>query len=106
MAEHRRPKSTHAYEKYGLLLILAAAFLLRATGINFGLPYLYHQDEPIVVNHALAYGAGDFNPHFFKLPPLLSYLLFIVYGAAYLTMAVFHGYSKNDLLIHFFRDPS
>ena len=64
--------------------ILLLALALRITGIQFGLPHLYHADEPIVVNHALAYGAGDLNPHFFKIPPLVSYLLFVVYGAAYL----------------------
>lgn len=60
--------------------ILALAFCLRLAGIQFGLPHLYHADEPIVVNHALAYGMGDFNPHFFKIPPLVSYLLFGVFG--------------------------
>src|SRR3989344_5891622 len=49
-------------------------FKLRIWGLNFGLPYQFHQDEPIVVNHALAYGAGDLNPHFFIIPPLASYI--------------------------------
>ena len=61
-------------------LIIALGFILRFTAVNFGLPHLYHADEPIVVNHALAYGSGDFNPHFFKIPPLVSYLLFLCYG--------------------------
>jgi len=60
--------------------ILALALILRAWGVGFGLPFLYHADEPIVVNHALAYGMGDLNPHFFNIPPLVSYLLFICYG--------------------------
>ncbi|MBI4711046.1 MAG: glycosyltransferase family 39 protein [Candidatus Omnitrophica bacterium] len=54
--------------------ICAAGFLLRCVGLGFGLPELYHADEPIVVNHAMAYGTGDFNPHFFQIPPLVSYL--------------------------------
>ncbi|OGW84501.1 MAG: hypothetical protein A3C35_02390 [Omnitrophica bacterium RIFCSPHIGHO2_02_FULL_46_11] len=62
-----------------LFSILALAFLVRIVGIQFGLPNLYHADEPIIVNHAMAYGTGDFNPHFFKIPPLVSYLLFVVY---------------------------
>ena len=61
-----------------LFSILALAFLVRIVGIQFGLPNLYHADEPIIVNHAMAYGTGDFNPHFFKIPPLVSYLLFVV----------------------------
>ena len=41
-------------------------FLLRVTAVNFGLPHLYHADEPIVVNHALAYGAGDTRERFLR----------------------------------------
>lgn len=67
-----------------LFLILAAALFLRLYGIHFGLPHLYHADEPIIVNHALAYGTGDFNPHFFKIPPLVSYAAFAVYGVYFL----------------------
>src|SRR3989338_4781985 len=57
--------------------VFIIAFTLRIYGIGFG---LYHADEPIIVNHALAYATGDLNPHFFKIPPLASYLLFFVYG--------------------------
>ncbi len=87
--------------------ILFLALALRITGIQFGLPYLYHADEPIVVNHALAYGTGDLNPHFFKIPPLVSYLLFVVYGAAFLTargVGIFKGVSDFENL--FLQDPT
>lgn len=67
-----------------LWLILALGFTLRLWGIGFGLPHLYHADEPIVVNHAMAYGTGDLNPHFFKIPPLASYILFFCYGIYFL----------------------
>lgn len=90
-----------------LLGILILGFLLRLAGVQFGLPYLYHADEPIVVNHALAYGSGDLNPHFFKIPPLISYLLFICYGIFYLTGKVtglFSGVSEFETL--FYTDPS
>lgn len=76
--------SPKARKRREIFLILFLAFFLRVWGIGFGLPYLYHADEPIVVNHALAYGSGDFNPHFFKIPPLVSYLVFICYGIFYL----------------------
>ena len=78
---------------YILPLILLAGFLLRVWGIAFGLPFLYHADEPIIVNHALAFGAGDLNPHFFKIPPLVSYLLFACYGIYYL-VGGFHGITQ------------
>ena len=81
--------------------------MLRLGGIQFGLPYLYHADEPIVVNHALAYGAGDLNPHFFKVPPLISYLLFLIYGLAYV-VGRGAGFFKHvsDFENLFFRDPT
>jgi 4-amino-4-deoxy-L-arabinose transferase-like glycosyltransferase len=63
-----------------LFLILLVGFLIRLAGIEFGLPDVYHADEPMMVNHAVSYASWDFNPHYFKLPPLLSYLLFIIYG--------------------------
>lgn len=69
--------SREALLLFGILLL---AFALRLWGVGFGLPFLYHADEPIIVNHALAFGTGDFNPHFFNIPPLVSYLLFGCYG--------------------------
>ena len=87
--------------------ILALAFFLRGWGVRFGLPYLYHADEPIVVNHALAFGMGDLNPHFFKIPPLVSYLLFICYGiycVAGWGLGLFHSVRDFEQLFYF--DPS
>lgn len=67
-----------------LMFILLSGFIVRVWGIGFGLPHLYHADEPVVVNHAVAFGTWDFNPHFFHLPPLVSYVLFGLYGIYYL----------------------
>ena len=89
-----------------LFWILALAFGLRLCGIGFGLPHLFHQDEPIIVNHAMAYGGGDFNPHFFKIPPLTSYLLFFLYGLYYGLTAVTQGVSPEGFAVLFFCDPS
>ncbi len=92
---------------YLIILILVSGFTLRICGIDFGLPYQFHQDEPIVVNHALAYGAGDLNPHFFNIPPLTSYQLFLFYGLYFLMgkiAGVFNG--ADDFAISFFKDPS
>ncbi len=85
-----------------ILSILAVAFVLRVTAIQFGLPYLYHADEPIVVNHALAYASGDFNPHFFKIPPLVSYLLFGVYGFFYALGKISGKFQSPSEFEHFF----
>jgi len=89
----------------GAILILG--FLLRSAGIRFGLPHLYHADEPIVVNHAIAYGTWDFHPYFFRIPPLVSYLLFGVFGLFYAVgkmLGNFAGIQEFEFL--FYEDPS
>lgn len=93
--------------RFLLPAILFLALTLRCWGVWFGLPYLYHADEPIVVNHALAYGTGDLNPHFFNIPPLVSYLLFFCYGIYYLAgrlTGAFHAPQDFENLFYF--DPS
>lgn len=90
-----------------LLIIILAGFFLRLWGIGFGLPYQLHQDESIVVNHAVAYGSGDFNPHFFAIPPFVSYLLSLVYGIYFILLKLC-GYlqTMNEFALSFFKDPS
>lgn len=90
-----------------LCLILAVGFAVRIIGIDFGLPFLYHNDERFVVNYALAYGCGDLNPHFFRLPPLLSYALFFLYGLFYLA-GLFLGAFKSvaDFGYLYLNDPT
>lgn len=90
-----------------LALIIVSGFAFRITGINFGLPYQFHQDEPIIVNHALAYGSGDLNPHFFAIPPLTSYILFILYGAYFIFGKLFFFFANPKIFAEsFFIDPS
>ncbi len=96
--------------KFDLIIfgtILGLGFLLRLTAIQFGLPNLYHADEPIVVNHALAYASGDINPHFFRIPPLTSYLLCFLYGIFYLLGNLFHVFPDPQTFEFFFyQDPT
>lgn len=90
-----------------LVLIFVLAAILRLWGINFGLPYQFHQDEPIVINHAFAYGSGDLNPHFFIIPPLTSYIVFVAYGVYYLVLSLFFGLkSTEQFAISFLKDPA
>lgn len=90
-----------------LLIVLFLGFLLRIWGVNFGLPFQFHQDEPMMVNHAMAFGTGDLNPHYFIIPPLTSYLLFVFYGLYYLVLNVF-GVLKGAeaFAVSFFTDPT
>ncbi|HPS19505.1 MAG TPA: glycosyltransferase family 39 protein [Candidatus Omnitrophota bacterium] len=89
------------------LIIAFMAVALRLWGIGFALPDILHQDEPIIVNHALAYGSGDLNPHFFIIPPTCSYLLFVVYGLCFCVGIVFGFFSNAaDFARVFFADPT
>ena len=72
-----------------IFLILLLGFLLRSVAVHFGLPELYHADEPNVVNRALAYGTGDLNPHYFKIPPAVSYWVFFSYGFYFIGIQAF-----------------
>lgn len=91
-----------------LLLILLLAFVLRIIGIGYGLPYTYILDETFLVNHALAFGTGDFNPHFFEWPgSLLMYVLFFIYGA-YFGIGFVAGFFKGpeDFALSYIADPT
>ena len=90
-----------------LFFILAAGFIVRVIGINYGLPFAYHDDEPIIVNYALAYGAGDFNPHVFKIAPFLSYVLFFLYGILFAVGYVIgHFKGVSDFAYQYLNDPT
>jgi len=90
-----------------LISVISIGFILRVWGIDFGLPHQFHQDEPIIVNHALAYGAGDLNPHFFIVPPLTSYILFFCYGIYYVLLSLLGAIKGTEAFaISFFKDPT
>lgn len=65
-------------------VIVAAALILRLWGVQYGLPHLYHQDEPILVNHALAAAMNGGDPGFYVIPGFTIYLLMGLYGLLYL----------------------
>ncbi len=87
--------------------LLLVALVLRIWGIQCGLPYEYHGDEAFIIMHALKFGTGDLNPHWFVYPTLEMYILFMVYALyfifGYLT-GIFHG--VKDLAIQYFTDPT
>jgi 4-amino-4-deoxy-L-arabinose transferase-like glycosyltransferase len=88
-----------------LTVILGLALAVRLLGINYGLPYVYNPDEAILVNHALAFGTGNLNPHFFGYPSLYIYVLFLIYALSYVIgwlAGVFT--STNDFARLFFND--
>ena len=83
------------------------AFALRVHGIGFGLPELYYWDEPTIVNRAMRFGSGDFNPHFFFYPALYMYVVFAASGVYFVAGKLcghFHG--VDDFATEYFTDPS
>ena len=62
-----------------LAVVVAGAFMLRASGTTFGFPLAVHPDEPAVVDRAVEIvRSGDPNPHFFNYPSALIYLQALV----------------------------
>ena len=60
--------------------IVAAAALLRVSGLGYDLPYIYHPDEP--VNIAVIeriFKSADLNPRFFGYPTLFYYINCVAY---------------------------
>lgn len=68
-----------------LFLILIFAIVIRLYSINYDLPFVYDQDEPMFVQHALSMLKNrDLNPHWFGPPASTTmYLLAVVYGAIF-----------------------
>ena len=91
--------------------VLTAIFLLalglRLYGINFGLPGEAHADEPFFVRHALRFGQGDPNPHWFLYPTLYMYVLFALYGFYFVFGYVAGVFSSTfDFAAAYFTDPT
>lgn len=67
-------------EWIAILLIVVLAAAARFWGLEFGLPYLYHPDEPGKIEIAQAmFKTGDLNPHYFRKPTLLIYANALLY---------------------------
>ena len=62
---------------------MVAGLALRTWSASYGLPDLYHPDEPRIVERAVRFHQGDLNPRFFNWPSLYMYLLAGVYGVVF-----------------------
>ena len=68
------------YASWCLAGVLLVAAVLRVWGINFGLPYVEHPDEPFWVIQVLKMiKSGDPNPHDFIYPSLYYYVNALIY---------------------------
>jgi len=71
---------------------------LRVWSVSYGLPELYHPDEPRIVERAVRFHQGDLNPRFFNWPSLYMYVMAGVYGLAF-------GASPDGVAGAFGRNP-
>lgn len=85
MSAHFRGNS----EAYLVALLTLLAFIVRRTGLYFGLPFCYGVDEAAVLSPSLGIVAiGDFNPHFFHYPSFGYYLTSLAVLLGYIRDAV------------------
>ncbi len=92
-----------------LLIVVGLAFGLRFYHINYDLPFVYDQDEPMFVSHTLSMLKNrDLNPHWFGPPASTTmYLLAVLYSGIFLggrTVGIFR--STEDFRNLFYSDPS
>jgi hypothetical protein len=85
--------------RLGLALVLAIGLALRVWSASYGLPDLYHPDEPRIVERAVRFHEGDLNPRFFNWPSLYMYVMAGVYGLVF-------GASSDGVAGTFARDPA
>ena len=87
-----------------IFFIVLGGFVLRVWGVNFGLPLLYHPDEPTFVRIAMHFGTGDLNPHWFGNPGnVFMYFLFFCYGLVYLAGYIFGLFPNPEAFVEYYR---
>ena len=90
-----------------LAMVFSVALALRLWGIYFGLPFLYHPDEPAYVLQALAVGRGLPNGLTFANPPLYKYVLLAIYAITFGLGRTMGVYASQQQFIEQFRaDPT
>lgn len=89
-----------------LALILASFILLSWNGICADMPQSRAPSEMEQIKFAVKFGSGDLNPKHFLHPPFFAYVLFGLYGFAFIigkAAGVFHSVVDYQRL--YFTDP-
>lgn len=90
-----------------LILILLLTLAIRLAGLSFGLPYIYHVDEARFADISLGYFSGDFNPHFFHVPTLYTYMVAGIWAIYFHTGKLLGTFQTTaDFTDAFFKDPT
>jgi len=73
-------KTAVALKRHWLIgVVLLVTLSVRLWGVNFGLPYAYHVDEPRYIYSAVGIlQSGSLNPGWFQQPSLYTYLVTLV----------------------------
>lgn len=105
MTTHAVPVSRAEWLALAALGGLAA--VLRARGLDFGLPAVHNPDEIAILSRALAFATGDLNPHNFLYPTFFFYVLFAWIGGHFVWRRV-TGSVESALAYEteYFTDPS
>lgn len=94
-------------ERWAVGLLAVVTMIASAYGMMADMPETRLGIERLHIQLALKYGMGDLNPHFFIHPPLLSYLLFGLYGMVFLMgrmVGALHSVAEFEQL--YFTDPT
>jgi 4-amino-4-deoxy-L-arabinose transferase-like glycosyltransferase len=86
-----------------LVGILLLAVLLRLGLLQYGLPLLLYEDEPLYYQHALGFGLGDWVIPYFRKPPFFLYFYGAFYYLGFLYSPFMHW---KDYAEAFWQDPS
>jgi Dolichyl-phosphate-mannose-protein mannosyltransferase/Alg9-like mannosyltransferase family len=79
-----------------IVALLLGAFVLRAWGVQHGLPFVYNADENAhFVPRAIGFFDHSLNPEYFINPPLFSYLLHAVFWVRWGGDGVQDGYASD-----------
>jgi 4-amino-4-deoxy-L-arabinose transferase-like glycosyltransferase len=89
-----------------LVVVVAAAALLRLWGIDHGLPFVYNPDEANIMARSLSIATG-LDPEYYLYPSFYFYMMFAVMGGLFVLGWV-HGAYENvgAFQARFFEDPT
>lgn len=88
-----------------VLIIMSVAIFLRMTGVGYGLPNLFVQDEYHEVMRALELANGNFNIDRTGKGGLY-FILFALYAAYFIILHLFTGISKEEFAVQIVLDPT
>src|SRR5258706_8649389 len=79
--------------RFGMLVVLLIALVVRLQGLGFGLPYIIARpDETEIAGPAVGFLSGDLRPPFFEWPTLFVYAVALMYVGYFVMSRPFASY--------------